>query len=549
MNISYHFSSANPASQFVQITLKLTKIDQRELLLQMPAWRPGRYQLANYAQNVRFFKVTDDSGNLVAFEKEGTNRWKISSKVDADYLITYEYYAAKMDAGSCWIDTEQIYLNFVNCCMEVVNSPDLPYELSVDLPLDFSIATTLPPKSENKYKAANFQELADSTLIASKSLTHWDYTVGEVKFNCWFNGEIHFLKGQFLTQFEQFTKKQIEDFDEFPESEYHFIFQLLPYPHYHGVEHRRGTVITFGPAEHLTDPDQMEELLGVCSHELYHAWNVCRIRPSELLPYDFSKETYTNAGWILEGITTYMGDLYLLKSGVYSLATYLKHLEKIINREAQNFGWKNHTILESSLDLWLDGYQPGIPDRKVNIYSHGALICLCLDILLLNSRGSSLPQVMKAAWERFGKRNLGYSQLTFWKIILGKTLDESEMNLFFTNYIAGRGDLMAKVKELIPLLGLELVVNPNSDPLAIKAGILTSAGKITKIHFDSPAYNTLMIGDEISVSSSDQSFDIEAKRSNGKVIRTAIPVSDSEFFPSYTVEIKENTNLRIQWSQ
>jgi predicted metalloprotease with PDZ domain len=547
MKINYQFSCANPASQYIQVALKLSDIDRNNLVLQLPSWRPGRYQLADYAQNIRFFKINDRTNNPVVFEKESKNHWVFSAKLGGEYFISYEYYAAKMDAGSCWVDEDQVYLNFVNCCMEVIEAPDLPYELSFGLPPDFSIATTLTPNGGNTYLASNFQELADSSLLAAQSLTHWQYQACEINFHCWFNGEIHFEKELFLSSFEKFTKRQIEDFDEFPEAQYHFIFQLLPYPHYHGVEHRKGTVITFGPAESLSDPSQMEELLGVCSHELYHAWNVCRIRPSELLPYDFSKETYTKAGWILEGITTYMGDLYLLKSGVYSLETYLKHLQKIINREAQNFGWKNYNILESSVDLWLDGYQGGIPDRKVNIYSHGALICLCLDIMLLKSSGKSLAEVMKAAWLRFGKRNLGYSQLSFWKTLLGKTLHEPVMNLFYTDYIAGRKDVLAKVKELLLLIGLELLSNPTEDPLASKAGLLTKQEKITKIHPESPAYQTLMIGDEISVSSSETSVTIKAKRSNGKLISTSIQFSDQEFFPSYTLKINLNSELQAQW--
>ncbi len=547
MKINYHFSCANPASQYIQVALKLSDIDRNNLVLQLPSWRPGRYQLADYAQNIRFFKIIDQTNSPISFEKESKNRWVFSTLLGAEYFISYEYYAAKMDAGSCWVDEDQVYLNFVNCCMEVIGAPDLPYELSFDIPPDFLIATTLTPNGENNYLSSNFQELADSSLLAAQCLTHWQYNAGETNFHCWFNGEIHFEKEPFLSFFKKFTKSQIEDFGEFPESEYHFIFQLLSYPHYHGVEHRKGTVITFGPAESLSVPSQMEELLGVSSHELYHAWNVCRIRPTELLPYDFSKEIYTKAGWILEGITTYMGDLYLLKSGVYSLETYLKHLEKIINREAQNYGWKNYNILESSMDLWLDGYQTGIPDRKVNIYSHGALICLCLDIMLMNSSGNTLAQVMKAAWLIFGKRNLGYSQLSFWKTLLGKTLNDPEMNLFYTDYIAGRNDILTKVKELLPLLGLELVSNPTDDALASKAGILSSQGKITKIHPHSPAYQTLMIGDEILVSTSEKSVTVKAQRSNGKLISTSIQISDQEFFPSYTLKINAESGLQAQW--
>ncbi|WP_373400761.1 hypothetical protein [Algoriphagus halophilus] len=225
--------------------------------------------------------------------------------------------------------------------------------------------------------------LVDSTLLASNNVQHWTYVSTGSLFHIWIQGTIHFDIKAFLDNFQKFTDTQIKDFGEFPESQYHFIFQLLPYKHYHGVEHQKGTVITLGPAKDLVENLKMEDLLGVSSHELYHAWNVCRIRPKELLPYDFSKETYTQAGWLLEGITTYMGDLYLLKSGVYSLEVFLKQIESTLQREVNNLGWKNQNILESSFDLWLDGYQPGIPDRKVNIYTHGSLICFCLDLLLI----------------------------------------------------------------------------------------------------------------------------------------------------------------------
>jgi len=546
MKIHYHFSCENPTSQFIQITLRLTHIDRSRIVLQLPSWRPGRYQLTDFAQNIRYFSIKDHTNSPVAFEKETKNRWIFTTEKEVEYFISYEYYAAKMDAGSCWVDENQVYLNFVNCCMELLNSSELPYELSFDLPSDFAIATTLS-KSGNYYQAFNFQELADSSLLAAQNLTHWQYQAGETNFNCWINGEIHFSKAEFLTHFEKFSQKQIEDFGDFPEPEYHFIFQLLAYPHYHGVEHKKGTIITFGPAQSLSEPSKMEELLGVCSHELYHAWNVCRIRPTELLPYDFSKEVYTKAGWILEGVTTYMGDLYLLKSGVYSLEIYLRHLDKIINRESQNFGWENYNILESSHDLWLDGYQTGIPDRKVNIYSHGALICLCLDIMLMSSSGYSLTQVMKAAWVKFGKRNFGYSQLTFWKIVLEKTLNETEMNQFYLDYILGKKNLLVKVKELISLIGLELVEDASSNPLAAKVGILVANGKISKIHPDSSAYTILMIGDEITFSQCEKSVNVTVNRQNSKTLTSNFEIDIKNYFPTYFLRIMKDYPLQERW--
>lgn len=546
--IHYRISCLNPASQFVQFELRIQSKNAGQIYLQLPAWRAGRYQLANYAQNIRCFKITNSSDQNISFQKVTKDCWVFHTEDSKDYLISYEYFAAKMDGGSAWADEEQVYLNFVNCCFEIKELADEPYELEINLPDYPNLVSTLPESGNGFLRANNFQQLADSTLLASKNITHWEYSVEETLFHIWIQGEIHFEKGAFIENFWKFTQTQISDFGEFPEREYHFIFQLLGYPHFHGVEHRRGTVITFGPAENLKDSLHRNELLGVSSHELYHAWNVCRIRPKELLPYDFSQETYTKAGWMLEGITTYMGDLYLLKSGVFDLPTYLKEVEDILNRESLNDGWKNYSILESSMDLWLDGYQAGIPDRKVNIYSHGAVICFCLDIMLLKD-GSSLPEVMNLAWKKYGKPFQGYDEKGIWNLILDCAKEKENFNSFYENYISGKEDLLKYFGSIIPNLGLELQSNPNPDPLTSKSGILLQKEVIIKIHSDSPAYTGLMIGDRIKAQISTEGILIDATRMNGKNYSYNFPIPDKEYYPNFSIEIGTATSEREKWME
>ncbi len=544
--IHYRISCLTPPSQFVQFELRITAQNEGEIHLQLPAWRAGRYQLANYAQNIRNFRIKNSSGQRVEFQKITKDCWVFKSENSEEYLISYEYFAAKMDAGSAWADEEQVYLNLVNCCFEVKEMVDAPFELELDLPDYPMMVSTLPETGTGYFRAKDFQQLADSIILAAKKITHWEYSVGETLFHIWIHGEVHFEKEPFIENFRKFTQTQIRDFCEFPESEYHFIFHFLAYPHFHGVEHRKGTVITFGPTENLKDSVHMNELLGVSSHELYHAWNVCRIRPKELLPYDFSQETYTKAGWMLEGITTYMGDLYLLKSGVFDLPTYLKEVEDILNRESLNEGWRNYSILESSMDLWIDGYQAGIPDRKVNIYSHGAVICFCLDIML-QSEGSCLPEVMRMAWEKYGKPFQGYDEKEFWNLILDCAGDKEKFNSFYKSFISGNEDLLNYFESIVTNLGFELRILPNPEPLTSKLGILFQKDVITKIHQESPAYSSLMIGDQFKAEFSPESVVIEASRINGKNLVFDFPIVGNEFYPVYSIEMGQETSLRKKW--
>ncbi len=545
---TYEISCKNPSSQFVQLAIKIQIQFESEISLQLPSWRPGRYQFADYAQNIRSLTITGPHQTKVPFKKKTKDCWVFKAYDSGEYLVEYEYYAAKMDAGSAWVDNQQVYLNFVNCCFEVKGIPPSEIFVHLLLPKFPKAICTLKRIETSIYSAENFQHLADATLIAAKKLTHWDFTSQGVLFHIWIHGSIYFDKKLFLRQFQEFTERQITDFTEFPEQEYHFMLQLLPYPHYHGVEHKQGTVITFGPSENLSEASQMEELLGVASHELYHAWNVCRIRPKEFFPYDFSNETYTEAGWILEGITTYMGDLYLLKSKVYSLETYFKHLEKIINREAISFGWRNQSILESSFDLWLDGYQPGIPDKKVSIYSRGALICFCLDIMLLKS-GSSLAKVMKLAWTKFGRPNRSYSVKAFWNAILRQSSQPDEFSDFYSCYIDGKQDLIRFLGKKVKSLGLELTPHTHPDILRSKLGILSLDGLVSRIHPESPAYDKLMIGDKIEPEFFEKRTVLKITSVNGATSEVTFPLQDSEYFPLYTMTVSSPSDLREKWME
>lgn len=124
------------------------------------------------------------------------------------------------------------------------------------------------------------------------------------------------------------------------------------------------------------------DLLGVSSHELFHAWNIIRIRPQELLPYDFTKENYFTTCFVAEGVTTYYGDLFLRRSGIFDDVAYYRELQVYMKRHFENNRDAQQSLAESSWDLWLDGYEKGIPKRKVSVYHKGALVALILDITI-----------------------------------------------------------------------------------------------------------------------------------------------------------------------
>ena len=536
-------------SQFIDIELTLVAEASETIELQLPAWRPGRYELANYAQKLRFLKVVGSSGRSIHLQKITKDRWSFTSQEAGSHRIQYQYHASQMDAGGSWSDDEQFYINFINLAFQVIGREEEEITVRLGLPENYQIATALPFSSPCVLKAQGFQHLVDSPLIASPTLQQFTYQVYDHRFHLWCQGDIHFDIEALIRHFINFSKAQIDAFGSFPADHYHFLFQLLPYSHYHGVEHQFSTVITLGPAEDLSSKALMDRLMGVSSHELYHFWNVCRIRPKELLPYDFSQEAYIDSGLVAEGVTTYMGDYFLWKSGYYSDRDFLDVVEKWINREFEQFGWKNQSIVQSSWDLWLDGYKPGIPNRKVSIYNRGALISLCLDLMLIRS-GSSLSQVMKAMWDNFGQKGIGYELKDFQWLIAEGLKDNAAAEKFFTQFVYGTEHLLPVLQDCLETVGIVLD-EERQDGLATDYGlILDGEAKVKSVHPESPAYHQIMIGDLIQNQEVKQSLEgdllnLSIKR-YGRDLRVSLAETANAYYKRYRLSI-HTAKMLSQW--
>lgn len=545
--MKYHISQQNPASHFIQISLTLNCQAGESVQLQLPSWRPGRYETANYAQFIRSLDVLFN-GDKISCVKMTKDLWIFNAVAEGNYEINYEFFARQMDAGGSWSDPYQLYLNFINFAFEIKHREKEKIAIVLHVPDHYQVATALPSQKILEFLAQDFQHLVDSPLIASPDLNHLTYQVNDIRFHLWIQGEVVFQTDHLLDTFESFTKRQIEAFNDFPANDYHFLFQLLPYTHYHGVEHKYSTVITFGSANSLSDQEKLDNLVGVSSHELYHFWNVCRIRPKELLPYDFSKEAYFNSGFVAEGVTTYFGDIYLLRSGYYTLERYLTKLQKMINREFESFGWKNQSIAASSMDLWLDGYKVGIPEKKVSIYNRGALISLCLDLILIG-KGSSLEVTMREMWARFGQLGQGYTLEDFEGIISKQVNETDWIRDFFRSYVYGVNDILPSLIEQLELVGIRLESSPRENELESYYGLLLDSGKkLTKIHPEAPAYRMVMIGDIVTdVIPKEEGITCHIDR-HGKILQFDVPKTSSIYYQNYTLLVDQGNYIqRDHW--
>ena len=468
--LHYTFSYAQPHRHFIDIEFQITEHTGAVLILQLPAWRPGRYELGNFAKNIQKLAVSDANGFPLKFEKITKDAWKVSTPNCSTIKVSYTYYANELNAGSTYLDEQQLYVNPVNCCLFVPDRMDEACSVRLDVPEPYKVACSLG-SSKQQLTARNFDELAESPFIASASLQHNSYHVAGVQFHVWFQGVCQPNWSKILKDFEAFTLQQLNDFTGFPVSEYHFINQILPYKAYHGVEHTANTVISLGPGEELMSQKMYASLLGVSSHELYHTWNVKQIRPKELLPYDYTKENYSRMGYLYEGVTTYMGDLYLKRSDVFSDAAFFKTQEENLQKHFHNGGRLNLSVADSSFDTWLDGYVMGVPNRKVSIYTEGALCAFMLDVCFLEKSAGqvSLRSLMTRLYKEYACKGKSLTEEDYIHELV--QFGGEKAFAIVENHLYGTKDFRSSLDQAYDSLGLQIEEVENTDVLAAKLGV------------------------------------------------------------------------------
>lgn len=442
--MDYTISCIDPNQHLLQIELQIEDLAEDEIEIQIPAWRPGRYQMADFARNVMHMEAFDELGAHLDIHKTKKDRWSVKIEENGSAKVRYSYYAHQMNAGSSYVDEEQLYVNPVSSLVYVPGRETEPHRVHLELPEGYKLATGLKKEGETLL-AENLQGLMDGPFIASQGLKQHSFEQNGVRFNLVFQGECKPDFEVLEQDFRGLIAEQIAAFGEFPEAEYHFLFQVLPYRTFHGVEHENSTVIVLGPSHRIME-EGYEELVAVASHELYHTWNVKRIRPSAMMPYDFTRENYTRLGYVAEGVTSYMGDLMLLRSGFYSLERYLEKLATLIQRHFDNPGRHNLSVADSSFDTWLDGYDRDVPGRKVSIYNEGALIAFMLDVLIRKDTQDqrSLDDVMRRLYQEYAVKGEGFEESDL--ITLIEEVSGASFRNFFRDHVDGTVDYSRKLQ-------------------------------------------------------------------------------------------------------
>lgn len=504
--ISYFIEAIKPSQHIFNISFSFISI-QETTVIQLPYWRPGRYEAGNFARNMIGFYASAN-GEPIKFEKTTSNTWKVETPINGQIKISYRCYAAELTAGNTYLDENFLLINPVNALMYVREFENRPVEVNLKIDKSWKVATAMLPAGENgatqgqwKFKCHDLQELMDTPILGSKNIQTLSYRQGNTQFYIDLYGDgIDDLK-TLQADFERFTQTQIQAFGKFPVSRYHYLILLLPHKAYHGVEHETSTVIIIGPASNLNKRELYKELIGVSSHELYHTWNVKNLRPAEFTPYDFTGPTFSKLGYITEGVTTYMGDKMLWLSKFFSNQEFLNELSTHVQRHLDNEGRHNLSLANASVDTWVDGYGRTTPRRRVSIYIEGALVAFVCDVEILKATQGkkSLNHVMRTLYEKYGDKK-GFTEQDYWnelKAIAHVNWDELKQKLIYET-----GHIHTYVLSAITSLGLSLSANASEisweRDLGMSVAEINGTWEIINVLENSPAEEAgLWFGDKI----------------------------------------------------
>jgi len=352
---------------------------------------------------------------------------------------------------------------------------------------------------------------------------------------------------------------------EIPVEQFHFLVLALPSKFYHGVEHLRSTVLAFGPGNELMSESVYEDFIGLASHELFHVWNIKTIRPHEMMPYDYTKENYSRLGFVYEGVTTYYGDLFLARSGVYTNGQFFKEISNRMQKHFDNYGQSNLSVADSSFDTWLDGYSNAVPYRKVSIYDAGCLIALMTDLMIRRKTNNqkSLDDAMRSLYNDFGKRNIGFTEHDYISII--ENLTNESASDFFIDYVYGIEDLEPLLNDLLNHFGCGIEKSDSMKSNEHHFGFRVTGdetSKIISIVTNSPAYNAgLSIDDEIIAVNetkveknldqllnyfTTQKISLKVITPMKKLKTVLLELSEEKYFPQYKLVKTENPSTSQQ---
>ena len=519
VDISFTVAMPRPHTHLLEVDVGIRRTvngPQQEQLV-MPVWTPGSYLVREFARHVQDFEARDAAGQPLKWEKINKNTWRVTTNGAREWHATYRVYANELSVRTSELNSSHAFWNSANLLMYLDGFLKSPSTVRVLAPDVWKVATGLPavPGQRNTFRAENFDVLYDSPFEVSNFKT-LVFNVKGVPHRIVIDGEGNYDPERMRRDVQKIVETQIEMMGgDIPYRDYTFILHLRSTGG-GGLEHANSTALGYSrfgfriqsgdrstsASPVATGTPDYRGFLGLVSHEFFHLWNVKRIRPDALGPFDYTQENYTKLLWVAEGLTDYYADVVLRRAGLISENEFLAATARAIQAMQNTPGRSEQSVEESSFDTWIKFYRPdeNTINSQVSYYDKGAIVGLLLDLEIRkrSNNAKSLDDVMRYLNTEFAKKNRNFTPADFQKaaeLSAGASLED-----FFSKYVSGTQEL--DYNAALETVGLRLDTGADAgiERSYLGADIAQDGDRVVvrRVRAGSPAYEQgLNSGDQI----------------------------------------------------
>lgn len=490
---------SKPWTHLLEVEMRVKWVQMPERIeLKMPVWTPGSYLVREYSRHVQDFAATDGGERDLPWRKTSKNTWQIDSAGANELAVKYRVYSNELTVRTNELNDEHAFWNNSALLMFPKGQLKAPSTLRVVPFGDWKLATGLPsvPGQLNTFRAANFDVLYDSPFEAS-NFNEITFNVRGVPHRFVITGKGNYDLNKIAADTTKIAEECYNIFGEIPFDNYTFILNLRGGG---GLEHLNSTALQWNQFGFKPN-SRYSDFLGLVAHEYFHSWNVKRIRPDALGPFDYENENYTKLLWVAEGATSYYEGLLRQRAGLITAKEFLDGKANIIRQLQSRPGRFETSLEDASFDAWIKYYRQdeNSINNQISYYDKGELVNMLLDVTIRSASGGtkSLDDVMRTLYNDFYKKGRNYTPADYQKA--AESAAGVSLNDFFTKFVRGTSEI--PYDEILRGIGLRLESSgENAGKAFLGADVTDAAGRLTirTVAAGTPAYEFgLNTGDQI----------------------------------------------------
>jgi predicted metalloprotease with PDZ domain len=513
--LKYELAFEHPNTHLLDVTIHASDLKGATVEFAIPDWAPGSYYIENYSANVQRFRATSADGKALSWRKTDSQTWQIDLAGATAVTISYQVFANTLQNNIAQYNERHAFIGGPSVWMYLVDGKDRPIELSVAAPSGWKIATGMEHTSDHTFAAADYNWFADAPFEIS-DFAEKDFEVLGTTYHV----IVHDVENKKdFTKFANDLQKTVATIvplfqsvtgtpQAAPFKDYYFIFHIWPQTG-GGLEHLNSTQINFTTDWDSTEPlpgttlNQYDLKLFVAAHEFFHAWNVKRLRPLPLGPFDYTQMVHTPSLWISEGLTSYYGSLSVERAGLVPPQQYLDGIARLITNFEAKPGRKERSIEDTSWDTWFSNPMSisqanNLANTYYSYYDGGQIMGHILDFAIRDNTNNqkSLDDWMRLLYSRYALPKPGFKPED--AIHAANEVAGKDVSDVFRRYISGIEPI--PYEQYFALAGIEVTKKVDPDKAWVGIEVKKSDdghAQIRNVIPGSPAENAGLSNDDV----------------------------------------------------